>query len=335
MRLSWLAAVLCCASFLAAVAIAAPAHAKHHNQTVPQTGDPDNPDATTGMNPLQGGANSTTLQGGTNSTTLQGGTNSTTLQGGTNSTTLQGGAAGTLIQGNVEDQTGPTNILFLLDCSYSMKEKISGIPKMECAKQVLQDAMRRIPPDINVGLRVFGQQSLMGFMEADCRATALLVPMGTGNRGTIISEVRNIKPYGLTPLTYALMNAAEDDFRGVQGRKIIILISDGMDTCNQNPCAVISQLPNYGIHIKIDVVGVDLAKDKNARRELDCIARTSGGQYHDANTAAQLVDSVSASVDKAISGRIIVKPGTNVKGSDTPPELMPQHATPDAPLPRQ
>jgi len=323
--MSLLVAVLCCSSCLAAVVVASPAQAKHHKQPAdPQNGgDADDPQAPEAANPLQGGANSTTLQGGTNSTMLRSSTESTTIHGGT---------SGSLIQGGVQDETGPINILFLLDASYSMREKISGRPKMELAKEVLAEAMNRVPGDVNVGLRVFGQQSLMGLMEADCRATALLVPMGTNNRRSVINEVSQIKAYGMTPLAWALLNAAEDDFRGVVGRKIIILISDGMDTCNGNPCQVIQQLPRFGIKIKVDVVGVDLKHDQAARSQFDCITKTSGGKYYDANTATQLIDSVSASVDKAISGRIIVKPGTNVKGADTPPELMPQHATPDAPL---
>jgi Mg-chelatase subunit ChlD len=279
---------------------------------------------------LESSTQSTTLQSGTQSTTLQSSTQSTTIQGGTQSTTIQGGTKGAMIQGGVED-AGPMNVLIMLDASYSMKEKITGEQKMECAKQVLENAMARIPSDINVGLRVFGQQYTQ-ISELDCHSTALLVPMGTGNRRSIIEQVRQIKPYGLTPLTYALRNAAEDDFRGVKGRKIIILITDGVDTCGENPCAYIAMLPRFGIKIKVDVVGVDLHKDPGARRQLNCIAETSGGKYYDANTAAQMIDSVAASVDKAISGHVIIHPGGNggAKNTETPPELIPMHATPDS-----
>jgi len=270
---------------------------------------------------LQSGTQSTTLQSGTQSTTLQSGTQSTTLQSGTQSTTLQSGTEGALIQGGVEHETGPLNVLIVLDCSYSMKEKISGTAKMACAKHVLEEVMSRIPPDINVGLRVFGQQHSM-MIDMDCRATALLVPLGTGNRGSIIREVRQLEPNGMTPLTFALEQAAGDDFRGVQGRKTIILISDGMDTCGQDPCRFISILPSFGIKIKINVVGVDLKKEPGARNELNCIAEKSGGKYYDANTAAQLIDSISASVNEAISGRVIIK-GSNAKNVETPPELIP------------
>lgn len=271
--------------------------------------------------PVAQGDNQTALRSSTQSTSLQTGTQSTTLQTGTQSTSIHGGTSGALIQGGVEDESGPINVLIILDASYSMKEKLSGISKMACATKVLENAVQNIPCDVNVGLRVFGQQ-FSNMPDMDCRSTALLVPMGTGNRRSIIEQVRHIEPYGLTPLTFALANAAEDDFRGVVGRKRVILITDGMDTCGLDPCRLIASFPSYGIKIKIDVVGVDLKRDQNARRALNCIADSSGGHYYDANTAAQMIDSISASVNQAISGRVLTS-DEKAKNTQTPPELQP------------
>jgi Ca-activated chloride channel family protein len=276
---------------------------------------------------LQTGAQSTTLQTGTQSTSLHTGTQSTTLQTGTQSTLIQGNTQAALIQGGIERQGGPVNILFVLDCSYSMKEKLGGeVQKLEAAKQVLQKALARIPSDVNLGLRVFGQGFGGGMSMIpgiDCRQSALLVPMGQGNRRSIIEKARNLKPYGLTPLEYALRQAAEDDFAGTQGTKTIILITDGCDTCNGDPCRFIQELPAYGIKIKVDVVGLDMKHDRSGRSQLNCITEGSGGKYYDANTAAELIESISNSVNKAISGRVISKPGMSVKNSETPPELQP------------
>jgi Ca-activated chloride channel family protein len=294
-----------------------------------QTGTQSNTLQTgTQSNTLQTGTQSTTLQTGTQSTSLQTGTRSTTLQTGTQSSLIQGNTQASLIQGGVEHQGGPVNILIVLDCSYSMKEKLGGqIQKLEAAKQVLQNALARIPSDINLGLRVFGQGFGPGGLSMipgiDCRQTALLVPMGQGNRRSIIEKARNLKPYGLTPLEYALRQAAEDDFADVQGTKTIILITDGADTCNGDPCRFIQELPNYGIKLKVDVVGLDMKHDRSAKSQLNCITENSGGKYYDANTAAELIESISNSVNKAISGRVMPKPGQSVKNMETPPELQP------------
>lgn len=268
--------------------------------------------------PIQGTASSTTLQGGTQSATLQGGTESTTLQGGTESTTIQGGTQAAMIQGGVERESGPINILFLVDASYSMKEKLGGADqKIDAAKQVMQNALARIPTDVNLGLRVFGQ----GFSNdpsIDCQQSALLVPIGQGNRRAIIEQIRQVKPFGLTPLTYALMQA-EHDLHPTQGPKTLILITDGAETCGGNPCQYVRRLHEIGIKVKVDIVGLGLRKDRGARDQLNCIAEASGGKYYDANTAAELIESVSRSVSKAISGRVLTK-GTQ---GETPPDLVP------------
>lgn len=284
---------------------------------------------------LSGGSQSTTLQSGTQSTTLQSSTQSTMLQTGTAGALIQGGAGSSLIQGGVNEEAGPVNILFVVDASQSMKEKIGGATqKIDAAKRVLEESMQRIPGDVNVGLRVFGQ-GYSGFPLADCTNSALMVPLGQGNRRSIIDQVRQIKPFGLTPLTFALQQAAEDDFRDVQGRKVLILITDGEDTCGQNPCAYIASLPRHGIKLKVDVVGVDLAKEKHAREALNCIAQVSGGKYYDANTAGQLIDSVAQSVDTAISGRVMITPSAPAKNTETPPELHPMQPMQQLHLPPQ
>jgi Mg-chelatase subunit ChlD len=269
---------------------------------------------------LKTGTDSTLLKTGTDSTLLKTGTDGTLLQVGTASTLLQTGTQSSLLQTGIEHRGGPVNILFVVDCSYSMSQKLSGSggKKMYAATQVLEQALARIPNDVNLGLRVFGQGSFLPGM--DCQATALLVPIGTGNRATIRNKVANLKPFGMTPLEYALRQAAEDDFSDCKGTKTLILITDGADTCKGDPCRFIRELPMLGIRVKVDIVGLDIG-DKEGRNQLHCIAEESGGKYYDANTAAQMIDSVSTSVNKAISGQVI-SPST-AKNTETPPELQP------------
>lgn len=275
---------------------------------------------------LQGNSNSTMLQGGTGSTTLQGGTGSVMLETGTGSTQLQVGTASTLLQAGAMREAGPNNILILLDMSMSMREKLkhddegNKVQKIDAAKDVLYKALLKIPSDVNVGLRVFGQAVPSGF--DPCSATALLVPPGINNRGSIMSKIRNLIPTGMTPLTYALHAANESDLTRLTGKKTIILISDGQDTCLQDPCSYIRQLHARGINIKIDIVGLNIA-ERAARDQLNCIADASGGKYYNADTAAKLIESISHSVSQAISGQVIIPGQTQIKNPETPPELIP------------
>lgn len=266
--------------------------------------------------PLQTGTQSTTLQTGTESTLLQTGTESTMLQTGTESTMLQTGTAGTMLQVGTEKTGGPVTILVIFDASLSMNENLEHKDqKIDAAKKVLETALMRIPSDVKVGLRVFGHINF----PSPCSASALLVPPGFGNRGAIIKRIRRIIPTGMTPLTFALRQAAENDLRDIEGKKTIILITDGADTCGEDPCAYIATLPYRGINIKVDVVGLDL-RDKNSKRKLDCIAKLSNGKYYDAHTTPELMDSISHSVSQAISGVVMTNKGQNKL---TPPELVP------------
>jgi Mg-chelatase subunit ChlD len=286
--------------------------------------------------PLQTGTQSTTLQTGTQSTTLQTGTQSITLQTGTQSTALQGGAYGTILQANIKRQGGPVNILILVDASRSMNESLkSGLAnfmgmsdkttqKMDAAKIVLQNTLARIPQDINLGLRVFGQ----GFDNnpmTDCTKSVLLVPLGKNNRRLIRDAVSGLKPFGLTPLTYALLQA-ERDLRDLPGTKTVILISDGVDTCGGDPCELIRKMEAMGIHIKVDIVGLGLKGDANARDQLNCISEASGGKFYDANTAGELLDSINVSVRQAIQGKVITKirqPAQQQQQQDDPQNQQP------------
>jgi hypothetical protein len=266
------------------------------------------------------------LQGGTGSTMLQGGTGSTTLQAGTGSTQLQVGTANTLLQAGTSRDAGPVNILILLDMSMSMREPLKRdseghkIQKVDAAKDVLFKALLKIPNDVNVGLRVFGQSAQPAAFA--CNATALLVPPGTNNRKSMMTKIRPLIPTGMTPLTYAIRSAAESDLRALPGKKTIILISDGQDTCGEDPCAYIKSLRSRGINIKLDIVGLNI-EENAARDQLNCIAANSGGKYYNADTAAKLIESISHSVSQAISGQVIIPGKTNVRNVETPPELIP------------
>src|SRR5579872_3827304 len=106
------------------------------------------------------------------------------------SRSLQSGTQNAVVETGIEKSGGPLNIIFLLDCSFSMKEKMKDqVQKIEAAKQVLQNALARIPADINIGLRVFGQGA-SNIPGGECLETALLVPLGQGNRRSIIEQVR-------------------------------------------------------------------------------------------------------------------------------------------------
>jgi len=268
---------------------------------------------------LQTGTKSTTLQTGTNSTMLQTGTNSTMLQTGTNSTMLQTGTIGTIIHAGIERKAEPANILILLDCSNTMQQAIDGTTtgqfegKLAGAKTAVRTTLHAIPSDVKVGLRVFGNNFRSD--DSDCKQTFLLVPIGQKNRGEIVDKADALRAMGMTPLDYALRQSVRD-FDGLEGTRRIILISDGQDTCGGDPCKVMQTLARIGFKMKVDIIGTGI-KEVAAREQLDCIAKSSGGKYYDAKTAAELSKRVTQSAleaiaesaaDKSVAGQIVPKP---------------------------
>ncbi len=200
----------------------------------------------------------------------------------------------------------PQNILIILDASDSMNDRIDGSSKIQMAKDVVLKTIRSLPPNVNVGLRVYGYRlgSMSGFFfgpfggfasdDSACKQSKLMVPLGTNNRAAIASELLSVRAVGKTPITYSLKEAIENDFRGYPGQKTIILISDGRETCSYNPCDLAVDMVRSGVNVKVDTIGFG-THDKVADDQLRCIALSTKGKFYSVNTADELTKSLQDS----------------------------------------
>lgn len=229
--------------------------------------------------------------------------------------TRQSAQAQPPILGNVQQtqqgarvQAGPENVMIILDSSYSMSEPIerSGEDKMAAAKRAVLNVLQNIAPGTRVGLRVYGDSANQF---TACRATNLLVPLGENNRNLIASKMIGMKPTGATPISYTVLRSLHEDFNTVNGPQSIILISDGIETCGEDPCDVAVKMQQMGINIKINVVGLGL-QDYAAVKQLRCVALATKGQFYTANTAAELANSLNKAlaVETKVQGTIIQHP---------------------------
>lgn len=210
----------------------------------------------------------------------------------------------------------PESILIILDASGSMIDglpnqnggkKKSSVSKMAAAKQAILSVLKHVPPHVNVGLRVYGSKQAKQFFA--CRATKLLVPIGPHQQHQIASQLVGIRPNGPTPISYTLLQAINKDFAYVRGKKSILLVSDGMETCGDDPCRVAVDMQKNHIDVKINIIGFGL-EDLGAQRQLKCISMSTFGQYHTANTSAELVDELSRGLyaQTEVQGKIILPP---------------------------
>jgi hypothetical protein len=215
----------------------------------------------------------------------------------------------------------PENVLIILDASDSMNEKMGGQTKFQIAKDVILKTVQNMPPNVNVGLRVYGHRlgrrglSFQGPFGAYtsggeiCRQTQLLVPLGMSNRASIAGQLLDVQAVGKTPITYSLAESVRNDFAGIPGNKTIILVSDGRETCSYNPCDYVLEAVRQGIDIKINTIGF-ATRDRVADQQLKCVALATKGKFYTANTAADLAKSLqdSAKVQTSVQAKIYPGP---------------------------
>lgn len=182
-------------------------------------------------------------------------------------------------------------VLFILDGSGSMWEQMKEQPKIAIAKDVMSKMVQELPKDVQAGLVVYGHRK-----ERECSDIELLVPPGSTDRDALLSKIQSINPKGKTPITASLQLAA-DALSGVASEATIILVSDGKETCAEDPCSLVKTLRENGLNAVIHVVGFGVKKvDAD---QLSCIAKAGGGNYYSADSKGEL-GSAMRSVRKVV-----------------------------------
>lgn len=208
------------------------------------------------------------------------------------------------------DPTGAGKLLLVLDSSGSMKETdASGTTKIAAAKDALSGVVDNLPQDAAVGLRVYGATVFERSDPGACTDSQLVVPIGPADKPALKQAIQSYKPYGETPIAYSLKQAAKDV--GAEGQRTILLLSDGEETCDPDPCAVARAIGGSGIDLKIDVVGLDVGA--KARSQLTCIANAGHGTYHDARDAGDLAATLGKTALRAL--RPFSTSGTPIEGA--------------------
>lgn len=179
----------------------------------------------------------------------------------------------------------------ILDASGSMLQRISGKRRIAIARDVLKKAVRDIiPAKTLVALRVFGHK------QADSCRTDLevkLQPLNAYKMMGIISRV-NAKNLAKTPIADSLAKVASD-LKEVKGKKVVILVTDGEETCEGDPAKVIADLKAQGIDIRVNIVGFAI-DNKALKEEFKKWASIGNGSYFDARDQRSL----DAAVKKAL-----------------------------------
>ncbi len=170
-----------------------------------------------------------------------------------------------------------TRILFVLDASGSMTNTWGNGNRFRASKTIISglvDSLQKIP-NLEMGLRVFGSMSPLN--ANDCKDTKLEAPIRANNAATIKLKLANLKANGITPIAYALEQSANDFVYSGEGyRNILILITDGIESCDGNACEISKKLQAKGIFLQPFIIGLGLTKE--AALTFECVGRYDDAQ---------------------------------------------------------
>lgn len=178
--------------------------------------------------------------------------------------------------------------IIVLDASGSMWGQIDGKPKIEIARQSLRTVLQSLPADRELGLMAYGHRQ-----KGSCEDIELVVPPAAGTAGAITAAADSIKALGKTPLTAAVRKAAEA-LKYTEEKATVILITDGRESCNADPCALGKELKAAGVDFTAHVVGFGLTAEEG--RQVACLAENTGGKYIQATDAAGLEEALKQTV---------------------------------------
>ncbi|MEZ0372757.1 MAG: VWA domain-containing protein [Candidatus Sericytochromatia bacterium] len=176
------------------------------------------------------------------------------------------------------DRTG-SNVIMVLDASGSMEEEMGGIRKIDTLKARMSQFVRGLSEQARIGLRVYSTG------DGSCTDTRLLMPAEQLDRARMIDAINLLEPNGQTPLAYS-MQQAMFDFPDNGRKNVMVVVTDGLESCDGDPCAVAREAASRGIEIEVISVGLDGGNDS----ALQCIASASDGNFHDADNSEQVHD---------------------------------------------
>ncbi|MEA9391533.1 VWA domain-containing protein [Acerihabitans sp. TG2] len=155
--------------------------------------------------------------------------------------------------------------------------------RISAARTATTEIIRRLPSDMNVAMVTAESCSLV-------RTSAFF---SLHQRPELIRTINRIEPGGKTALANALRQAGQR-VDGVNRDAIILLVSDGAETCGGDPCAVARELKRIKPRLVVNVVDIKGAGAGN------CVAQSTGGKVFTANHANEM----SAMMNRAIESYI-------------------------------
>lgn len=163
--------------------------------------------------------------------------------------------------GKKYDESSTTRILFIFDDSFSMYGGWGSGVKIDIAKKLMGEFLDSLQdtPNLEIALRCYGHQTPFK-PKRNCQDSRLEVPFAPAktNYKLIKERINKLTPTGTTPIAYSLGECAKDFTACDNCRNVVILITDGIEECGGDPCAISLALQKKGIFLRPFVIGVGL-----------------------------------------------------------------------------
>jgi Ca-activated chloride channel family protein len=210
--------------------------------------------------------------------------------------------AGALMALSGAARAEPT-VHFVFDVSGSMWGRIEGdTPKIEVARRVMGELLRDLPANIAVGMTAYGHRR-----KGDCADIEDIQPPQAGAGPGIADAMQRLVPRGKTPIADSLQRVGEA-LSQIEDETSIVLVSDGIETCGGDPCAVAEALHGRDVKLKVHVVGYDVSADAEAVAQLRCVAEKGGGQYFPADDVAGLSGALATIATSVVAQQPVAAP---------------------------
>lgn len=190
--------------------------------------------------------------------------------------------------------TQKTRILLIFDASGSMTSPIEKTTRFQVAKRMATKMIDSFATfkNVELALRVYGHQKTVDLK--DCKDSRLEVPFAPNNHSIMKKRVNTLVPKGWTPIAYSLMESEKDFPQEAGVRNLIIIITDGMEECTGDPCAISQALQKKGIFLKPFIIGI--GSTDQFKLNFNC-----AGTYYDANTEKDFVNVVGVVISQAMN----------------------------------
>lgn len=179
-----------------------------------------------------------------------------------------------------------SDAMIVFDASSSMVGNgVTFVSRIDEARRALSRVLPQVARSRRIGLITYGPGP---FERCNVKLNFRPTPNAADR---ILSTVRSLEPAGRTPLTTAVEDAANVlDFRNRPG--VVVLVTDGEETCSRSPCALARNLHAVAKALTIHVIAYRLEigwDGQQGRLETRCLSDYTSGIYVPVSTEEELV----------------------------------------------